>query len=341
MTKILIIKTSSMGDIIHTLPAVSDAVRHFPTISFDWVIEPAFSEIPLWHKNVKEVIPVPLRRFRKEPLQMLKNGEVKAFVQHLRRQHYDMVLDAQGLMKSALMTCLSKGLRCGLDWRSAWEPLASLTYHKKVSVSPTQHAITRMRELFSKTLGYALETSLPDYGLTNVPALPYQRSRPSILMIHGTTWVTKEWPEEYWRILAKIAAENGFDVLLPWGSLNEQARAQRIAFELEHVSVLPKTSLTELAGLLLAAKGVVSVDTGLGHLAAALNIPTVSLYGPTDPKEIGTLGQNQAHLTVNFECAPCVKQKCYYPLYSEVKPACFTTISPERVWKQWMQVAGL
>lgn len=338
MTKILIVKTSSMGDIIHTLPALSDAAKHITNVSFNWVIEPSFSEIPVWHPNVSRVIPVPLRKFRKEPMRLLKNGEVQSFFNALREERYDYVIDAQGLIKSAILTRLAKGLRCGLDRHSVWESLACLAYKKKVSVQPTLHAITRMRQLFSKILDYSLEEgSLPDYGL-QLPKESTFTGKPYLVFIHGTTWVTKEWPESYWSQLAKIAVSNGFDVLLPWGNAVEQERAVRIKADISEVTVLPKTTLTDMAKMLGSAVGAVSVDTGLGHLAAALSVPTVSIYGPTDPKEVGTQGKHQQHVVVDFKCSPCWNQKCGYQSYSAVTPACFSSVSPTLVWENLQKV---
>lgn len=337
MTKILIVKTSSMGDIIHTLPALTDAAKALPQVSFDWVVEEAFMEIPKWHPLVDEVIPVAWRRFRKSPLLMYKSGELKTFLNKLRQKKYDYVIDAQGLMKSAVITRLAKGLRCGLDSKSAWESIASFAYQKKVGVDPKQHAITRMRKLFSNALDYSFSASTPDYGVKLDAKLP-SISQKYLLFVHGTTWQTKEWPENYWIELAKIAAENNFEVLLPWGSAKEEQRAKRIGAASDNVRILPRTSLTEVAEILLSANGVVSVDTGLGHLSAALNVPTVSLYGPTDPEEIGTQGLNQIHIAVNFKCSPCWSEKCGYRQHAEVAPACFSSIPPKIVWEQLMKV---
>lgn len=337
MTKVLIIKTSSMGDLFHTLPALTDASNHLPDLTFDWVAEEAFIEIPKWHPKVRQVIPVPLRRFRKQVFQTLNKGDMVTFLKNLRANTYDYVIDAQGLMKSAVITRFSKGLRCGLDRQSARESLASFAYQKKISVDPLLHAITRMRLIFSQALDYPLPESMPNYGLqinTPVSAFP----KPYLLFIHGTTWETKEWPEHYWRDLVSIAAQHNYNVLLPWGNAVEQERARRIAQDMLNATVLPRTSLTEMAGLLQAAVGVVSVDTGLGHLSAALSVPTISLYGPTDPKRIGTIGLNQKHLSVDFKCAPCWGKQCGYQAQATTNPACFSSLAPTFVWEQLMQV---
>jgi len=294
--KILVIKTSSLGDVIHTLPALTDAVRHHPDISFDWVVEEGFAEIPKWHPHVQHVIPVAWRRWRKNLPEAWRQKQLQQFYTALRQTRYDKVIDAQGLLKSALMTRLTHGLRCGLDYHSAREPLASLLYQQRYAVARNQHAVTRTRQLFAQALGYAIPTDEPDYAIRAHFDLNEVDTRKNILLVHGTTWETKEWPETSWIDLATHCVAAGWHVQIPWGNAQEKARAERIAASSPGIEVLPKTSLLALATLLLQAKAVIAVDTGIGHLAAALSVPTISLYGPTDPAKIGARGNNQLHL---------------------------------------------
>ena len=331
--KVLIVKTSSMGDLIHTLPALTDAARHITNIEFDWVSESGFAEIPKWHPNVNEVIKVSLRRWRKQPIAALKSGELKEFRQKLRSKRYDYVIDAQSLLKSAIITRLAHGTRCGLDHASARESIAHRFYQNSYEVKKGLHAIQRVRELMAKSLGYPMPLSDPDYGLDHVrwPALSYDS--PYVVFIHGTTWQSKLWPETYWVEAAKLAVQQGMTVYLPWGNQEEHDRANAIAAHHEKIKVLPRLSLTNLAALLSAAQGVISVDTGLGHLSAALSVPAVSLYGPTDPVKIGTLGKNQVHLAMDFECAPCYQKTCQYKGEGAITPFCFSMNPPETVWK--------
>lgn len=297
MKKILIVKTSSMGDVIHTLPALTDAKKYILEIEFDWVVEETFAEIPAWHFAVKNVIPVALRRWRKIFNQDWQKKELPAFVHKLREQQYDFIIDAQGLIKSAIITRFARGMRCGMDWQSAREPLASLLYKQKYSVAKNQHAITRVRKLFAKTLGYNLPKEQPDYSITSADFPRYYQNQPDYMaFIHGTAKAEKCWSEENWIALAKLAAENNYEVKIPWGNQTEYERAQRIAAQCENAQVLPQLSLTEIAGILKTAKGIVAIDTGLGHLSAALNVPNVSLYGPTNVDLIGTCGENQVHI---------------------------------------------
>lgn len=338
--RVLLIKTSSLGDVIHTLPALTDAQAAVPGIRFDWVVEEGFAEIPVWHPAVAEVIPVAIRRWRRNPLQTLRSGEWKRFRRRLRAHRYDLVIDAQGLLKSALLTVGLKAPIAGLDKQSAREPLASHFYQQRIPVPRDQHAVERVRQLFAQALNYRVPQTIGDYGLNRAWLAGEQPSAGYLIFLHGTTWVTKHWPELYWRRLAELAVERGMQVKLPWGNDAEKARAQRIAEGLDGVQVLPKLPLAGVANILAGARACVAVDTGLGHLAAALDIPTVSLYGPTNPGWSGAYGHSQLHLASDFPCAPCMSKTCkYQPTREDARqfdlrrelPLCFTRLQPERV----------
>jgi heptosyltransferase-1 len=332
---VLVIKMSSLGDVIHTLPALTDAAQALPMIRFSWVVEEGIAEVPAWHKQVEEVIPIALRRWRKNPRQAYASGEWQAFYKRLRARHYDKIIDAQGLIKSACITRLAKGQRYGLARQSLREPLASLAYEQTFQVAKEQHAISRARELFAKALGYAIPLSLPDGGIDKA-RLPnsYPVDGAYLVFLHGTTWENKHWPEAYWQELAKQVVGQGFKILLPWGNRVERERAEKIAAYSAQIQVLPKLSLTALSGVLARAKAAVAVDTGLGHLAAALAVPTVGLYGPTDPVLARNFGPSQQHIAATFACAPCLKRQCQFKQESPIWPPCFTDISPARVWQQ-------
>lgn len=297
MMKVLIVKTSSMGDIIHTLPALTDAGSFLPSIQFDWVVEEGFVEIPAWHSLVHQVIPVALRRWRKQLFSHQTLKQIRNFYREINAEKYDLIIDAQGLLKSALLACLAKGVRYGGDWNSAREHLASIFYQRKLEVPRQQHAITRMRSLFAQALGYVVPDNVPQYGIDRAHFSKEKSHENYLVFLHGTTWPAKHWPEEYWKSLAGLANQQGFVVKLPWGNLIEKERAERIAATCDRVQVLPKLNLLGIAEQLAGAEAVVSVDTGLGHLTAALDVPAVSLYGPTDPQLIGALGRLQRHLS--------------------------------------------
>lgn len=293
--RVLIVKTSSMGDVLHTLPALTDAMRIIPTLRFDWVVEEGFAQIPTWHPAVDNVIPVAIRRWRKSWFSAETRRERAAFKQRLRQRQYDAVIDAQGLLKSALLvTRLARGKKHGLDRNSAREPLASLFYNYRHRISRQQHAVERIRELFAASLNYRRPSERGDYAiashfLENSPPDAGQY----LVFLHATTRDEKHWPEAHWRELIASLQSSGLCIKLPWGAEHEHQRAQRLAEGFPHVEVLPRLSLQQVAAVLAGAKAVVSVDTGLSHLTAALDRPNITLFGPTDPGLIGGYGLNQ------------------------------------------------
>lgn len=350
--RVLIIKTTSMGDIIHTLPALSDAAKVYPNITFDWVVEDSFQSIPGWHPCVKKIIPVSLRRWRRNKEGLMKTAFIKGegfqFIRQLRQTRYDKIIDAQGLLKSAWIAWVARGKTAGLSWTSARESLASLFYQQKVKASWKDHAVKRARILFAESLSYPTPNTPPNYGISldRLPAFTAVKISPYVVFLHGTTWATKHWPENYWVELGQRLSQQGFHIKLLWGNSLEEQRAERIARQVQTATVLPKLSLEEAASILARASGIVSVDTGLGHLAAALNIPTVSLYGPSDPVLTGTYGLNQIHLKTDFPCSPCFSKNCIYPgkktefCHPEknegVDPPCYRSVSPQKVYQSLM-----
>lgn len=293
--RVLIVKTSSMGDVLHTLPALTDAMRAIPDIRFDWVVEEGFAQIPSWHEAVDRMIPVAIRRWRKAWFSAPIKAERKAFRDAIQAVKYDAIIDAQGLVKSAaLVTRLAHGIKHGMDWSSAREPLASLFYNRRHHIAKQQHAVERTRELFAKSLGYTKPETQGDYAIAQhfVGALTPAEA-PYCVFLHATTRDDKHWPEENWRELIRLLGERGLRIKLPWGAPHEEARAKRLAEGFDYVEVLPRLSLGKVAHVLAGAEFVVSVDTGLSHLTAALDRPNITLYGPTDPGLIGGYGKNQ------------------------------------------------
>jgi lipopolysaccharide heptosyltransferase I len=287
-----------MGDIIHTLPALTDATKAVSNIQFDWVVEEGFTEIPKWHKQVQKIIPIALRRWRKNICRGIQNGEIKQFYTQLRAQEYDFVLDAQGSIKSAITTRLSRGCRLGMDKSSVRESLAYLAYQRRFSVPWQQHAIKRIRQLFAEALKYPLPETLPDYGINirNVSQAKIELPKDYLIFIPNTSCSVKLWPNHSWSLLIEEITRQGVDVFIPWGNENERKNANQLTSKNSLAHVLPYLSLNEMAAVLANAKAVVAVDTGLSHLSAALGIPTIVLYGPTDPLLIGTIGSSQLHI---------------------------------------------
>ncbi len=348
--RVLIVKVSSLGDVIHSLPAVTDAWRANRDLVFDWVVEEGFTEIPAWHPAVDRVIPIALRRWRKNWLKTYTQGEIGKFKEQIQQEHYDLVIDAQGLIKSGIISRMAKGLTVGLSGSTIKEPLATLFYNKVYSVPWTQHAIERVRELFSRTFKYNYDKNTIDYGIdqARIGINPDLRNLKQLVFLHGTTWKTKQWPDQYWKRLSRLATVQGFEVLLPWGNEQERSRAENIAQGDSRIRVLPPQSLSGLARHIAASTGVIAVDTGLGHLAAALATPILSLYGATNPELSGTYGDKHLYLKSSLPCAPCMKKTCSYngpdiiDTYGgkafRVVPPCFATHSPELVWQQFLNL---
>ncbi len=334
--RVLLIKTSSLGDVLHTLPALTDAANAIPGIRFDWVVEESFAEVPTWHQAVDRVISVAIRRWRKAPLKALISGEWFTFRHAVKARKYDLVLDAQGLIKSGVITRMARGVKAGLDRDSAREPLANLFYNRPLAVAKGEHAVVRLRKLFAQALGYPFPESEPDSGIRTQPSVSTDST---ILFVHGTTWETKHWPEEYWRALAGTVNGAGYKILLPWGSEEERARAERIAMG-HDAEILPKGSLDMLSMRFQQVAGAVCVDSGIAHLVAALGTPSVTIYGATSSRLTGTMGMHQLHAEVVFECAPCLKRECTFQGDSAVRPACYQVLTPEVVWQKLRSEIG-
>jgi heptosyltransferase I len=330
---ILIIKTSSLGDVIHTLPALTDAHARHPHLHFDWVVEEHFREIPAWHPAVNRVITVALRRWRHHPYRAWRSGEWRDFTRQLRQQKYDYIIDAQGLLKSACLSRWATGIRCGLDQQSAREPLASWQYHRRYFIDKQQHAVERVRQLFAKVLDYSLQSLPLDYGISpSFPNASVQAKR--LIFLHGTTWHTKQLPEPMWLVLAEHALAAGFDIRVAWGNTAEWARARRIAAISPRISLIDKGNLYSFATELLHARAVIGVDTGLAHLAAALAIPSITIYGATAPQRTGTYQRGQTHILATFPCSPCFRKRCVYPEDTDIFPRCYRSLSVEALWSQ-------
>lgn len=303
--RVLLIKMSSMGDVFHTFPALSDAQKNIPNLQVDWIVEKGFSDIPSWHPVVDKVFPIEVRRWRKSLFSKQTRKEIKDFFDAVNANQYDLIIDAQGLLKSAWVSRKVNAKTAGYDWFSVREPLASLFYQFKYLVSKEMHAISRLRSLFSQALGYEVHSESPiSYGLdTQYWVKPLEladqfENNDYWVFLHGTTWETKLWPESHWIELLEKANQQGVKVMLPWGNDVEKQRALRLKEESEssvgHEFVwVPDDmlSLNKIARVLKNAQGVVSVDTGLSHVSAALEVPMVALYRVTDPKLIGANGE--------------------------------------------------
>jgi heptosyltransferase I len=339
--RVLIVRLSSMGDVVHTLPALTDAARAHANIKFDWAVDEAFADIPAWHSHVEKVFPIALRRWRRELASDSGRSEVKDYLKALRRERYDAIVDLQGEFKSAFVARLARGPRYGYDGASAREWGAHLVYRKKLAVPKREHSMARMRQLLSQALSYSYDEELIDYGISRarLPSPALQIGKPYVVFIHSTSWTSKNWPVQYWRELAERATVAGFSVVLPWGSEAECERSHRITEGVANVVVLPKLSISDKASIISRATATVGLDTGLSHIAAALDVPSVTLYGATDPNMCGTIGKNQIQITSEFECVNCHDTVCSFTK-SAFKPACFESMTPDVVWRRLEQLLG-
>jgi heptosyltransferase-1 len=287
--KILLVKTSSLGDLIHALPAVSDVVSVAASEGIDWVVEEPLMGVPRLHTGVTNIIPIAMRRWRKALWQREIRDEITASLRRLRQHDYDAVIDAQGLFKSALVAFAARGTRYGLDLHSSREPLA-LFYHRTFRISWQLHAVERNRLLLARALGYDVPPRC-DYGISSAPRrFGWLAINSYAVLLHATSSDHKLWPEEHWITLGNALDAGGVGCVLPWGSTRERERSERIAAKLRTAIVPPALALDDLAGLFAGARAVVGVDTGLTHLAAALGIPTVGIYCATDPAATGIYG---------------------------------------------------
>ncbi|MEE9332356.1 MAG: lipopolysaccharide heptosyltransferase I [Methylophilaceae bacterium] len=287
MKRILLVKTSSLGDVIHNLPVVSDILQHYPDVQIDWVVEESFADIPPLHPAVKQVFTVAVRRWRKHVFSKQTWHEIAVFKRLISQQPYDLIIDTQGLIKSAVMAKCAQGIKCGHDKNTAREPIASYFYDKKFNVARNQHAVVRNRELAAHACNYSKPNHVPNYGITAKASIEENLPEPYVIGLHGTSKDSKLWPTTHWNDLAKALATQQLQLVLPWASPAEHQRAKNIAAQQSNVLVLPKCSIAQLATTISRAYVAVGVDTGLSHLAAALNIPTVALYTDTQPTLTG------------------------------------------------------
>ncbi|MBI5786874.1 MAG: lipopolysaccharide heptosyltransferase I [Rhodocyclales bacterium] len=295
--RILLIKTSSLGDVVHNLPVATDLARHFPNAVIDWVVEENFAELPRLHPAVRRVIPVAIRRWRKALYAPTTWREMAAFRRTVRADAYDAVIDSQGLLKSALIASQAIGPRFGHDRQCAREPVAARCYDEQIFVPRHLHAVERNRQLAATALGYRPEPAVA-YGIKAPPlAAPWLSQGDYAVLLTATSRADKEWPEGDWQALGMALIATGLRCVLPGGSPAERTRAGRLATSLGRAVAAPAMNLTDLAGLLAGAALVIGVDTGLVHLAAALDRPTLALYCGSDPTLTGVLaGPNAVNL---------------------------------------------
>jgi heptosyltransferase-1 len=286
--RVLLIKTSSMGDVVHALPVVHDMRQAMPGVQIEWLVESAFAAIPRLHAGVHRVLPLAWRRWRRKLGSADTWRAMRELRAQLRAQPYDLVLDLQGLLKSALWGRQALGPLAGYDAASAREPLATWLYARKAKVSRSLHAIQRCRELAAAHLGYALPAGPPVFGIA-APQGSWKLRGPSAALIPCASRPEKIWPEARWIAVGKRIKAMGLSPVVIWGSEEEQVRAERIAAGCEG-EVPPFLNVHDMAALLAQTKRVVGLDTGFAHLAAALGRPTIGIYCDHEPGLAGIAG---------------------------------------------------
>ena len=286
MRDILFVKTSSLGDVVHHMPAVTDAARHHPDRKLAWIVEEDFAPLARLHPAVGDVIPVASRRWRSAPFSSSTWNEIGALRAALRARPAETVIDTQGLIRSALIVRGANGEKHGYDRRSIREPLASSFYDVTHTVSRALHAVTRNRTLTALALGYQPDATI-DYGL---PRSRPAAAAPYAILQHGTSRIAKEWREVDWIGLGQWLAKRGLEVVLPWGTQAERVRSERLASAIKGSRILPRQPLDVTAQTFAGASLVVGVDTGLLHLAAAYRVPLLAIFIATDPGLTGPVG---------------------------------------------------
>jgi heptosyltransferase-1 len=299
MPEILFIKTSSMGDILHHMPAVTDARNRFPEARISWVVDELYAPLARLHPGVDRIVPIAVRRWRRKILDADTWREGRAALRELRDRHYDKIIDTQGLVRTALMAKLLHGESHGYDAASVREPFAARFYDVAHAVSWELHVIARNRVLTGHALGYE-PAGAPDYGFDR-NQFRSTAARPYAILFHATAKKTKEWPEGRWLEVGKSLAARGLEVVLPWGNGEERVRSERLAAAIPNARVPDLKPILEVAQLISGARVIVGVDTGFLHIAAALGVPVIAVFTivkshtatPIGPGKVEMIGAEQ------------------------------------------------
>jgi heptosyltransferase I len=281
MTRVLVVRPSSLGDVVYALAICADLRRAHPQVEIDWVAEEAFAALPALDADVADVIPVALRRWRASLLRGATWREFRAFRRAVTATRYDAVIDLQEQLKGAIIARIARGRRHGLAAASIREPLATLLHDTHHNVDRDIHFVAKCRVIAASAMGYGIEGP-PRWRWRPLEASAATPRAPFAVLVTATSRPAKLWPEAHWHALARHFAQSGLAVLLPWGTPDEEARCRRIAAGVESAVVPPRQSLRDAAALLAHAEVVVGIDTGLTHLAAALGTPTIALFTETD-----------------------------------------------------------
>jgi len=269
MVRILIIKTSSLGDIVHCLPVINDIKYFVPESSIDWLVEECFADVPRLHPGVDSVITISLRTWKKNLRKKSTWIGLYKSIKAIRENHYDIIIDFQGLLKSAFFTLFTRGDIHGFDKTSIREGAASYFYKFTHTVSKQIHAVVRNRELASKCFQYELLDQSAHFGLEIHNINNFNLSERYVVLIHGSSKKSKQWPKEHWLKVIQFFNGLGLRVLLPWGNLEEYHFSKALRKASTNSLVLPKMNISDLANVISGAKCIIGVDSGLTHLGNA------------------------------------------------------------------------
>jgi len=289
--KVLIVRTSSLGDLVHMLPAISDIAKQVPDAKIDWVVESAFADIPTWHPAVNDVVTVSHRQWRKAWWKPSVWAARRAVIKRIQEAQYDVVIDMQALLKSIRWVLASQGVKHGLDWKSAREPLCSLFYDRKHRIAFWQSAVTRQRLLASLVWGYEV-SGAPDFGLQRFTdhTQNHPASVPYAVIMPSASRVDKLWPSSHWQQVFDLLQHHGLGLKLLAGNDTETAYSQTLILGRDGATVLPRMGLTAVAELLSGASIMVGLDSGLTHLSAALGRDTIGIYKASTPVRTPLVG---------------------------------------------------
>lgn len=349
---ILVIKLSSIGDIIHTFPAIIEAKNNIKDLCIDWLIDESLVEVAcLLNKNntfINQFISIPLRFLKKyknfKCIEIFFNSLLQ-----LRTKKYDLIIDAQGLLKSALLAkFINSKHKIGLDWSSAREPAASFFYDHRCKIEKNLHAIDRIRKLFSLALKYSIDCTNKNISIyrsldkNNFHKLPdLANLNDYIVFLHGTTWETKQWNKSYWDKLTKLIRNYNMQIVVTFA--NNNLKEHQLVQYLSHnvnITVLESLNIDKITQLIANSRAVIAVDTGFAHLSAALNVPIIGIYGATCSDKSGIFGTNSINLQSKYHCSPCFAKQCLEYKYhrSTIKQPCLQEITPELVFEQLKQI---
>ena len=319
--RVLIVKLSSLGDVVHAMPVVHDIRAVYGGAQIDWVVEPGFAPLVRRVQGIGQVIECAQRRWRRRWWAADVRAEWRAFRQQLTAERYDAVLDLQGLTKSAIVARVARGPSFGLGNRtegSSWERPVRWLLDQTITIEPHIHAVDRSRELAARALNYSV-SGAPHYGLqAHGPAEP----RPTVVFVHGTSRDDKLWPEACWFELGQRMLASGFDIALPHAGAAELARAERLAAALgPRAQVWPAMALDALVDRMGATQGVIGVDSGLSHIAVALNLPHVQLYNFPTAWRTGPLAAHGHRHQVALERDPTPEVDLVWATWQVVRRA--------------------